>query len=433
MKWGAVLEYFTVQGGEALAGTLCLPAAKNSVLPILAASLLAADTVQINGVPRLSDVAVSLEILQCLGCTANFIGGSVRIDTRRLDAHSISPQLAGALRSSVFYLAPLLSRTGSAKIHAPGGCHLGARPIDIHLDGLTCMGASVYMRESEYILNAPNGLHGTDYTLRLPSVGATETLLMAAVAAHGDTILRGVATEPEIEDLAQFLIACGAKISGAGTRIIRVHGSEGRLHGATYSPYPDRITAATVLCAVAAAGGSVSLTGCMPRHMDATLALLSRMGCEVQTGNTSVALYSNAKLHACGEVQTNVYPAFCTDCAPLVAAALLRAQGASTVLDTIFENRFACAEGFAALGANVICTGRSLMIQGVPRLQGAALTAPDLRGGAALLIAALCAEGESHIADTGHLARGYEDIAALFTMLGGKVCASRSNEKSALL
>lgn len=326
------------------------------------------------------------------------------------------------MRSSLFYLAPMLARTGRARIGTPGGCRLGARPIDMHLSGLARMGARAEENaDGSLTLSAPDGLSGADITLRFPSVGTTETLLMAASTARGESVLRGVATEPEVTDLARFLQSAGADITGIGTRTLRVRGSD-CLMGTRYAVCPDRITAATVLCAVAGCGGEVLLTNIRSAHMAEVLRALRGAGCMISaSGEDSAALASDGTLRAAGERETGVYPAFPTDAAPLLAAALLRAEGESRVTDTIFENRFACAEGFAALGARVSVRGRTLEVRGVPRLAGAALRAPDLRGGAALVIAALQAEGESRIAEAQHISRGYEDIASLFASLGADI------------
>ncbi|MEG2923543.1 MAG: UDP-N-acetylglucosamine 1-carboxyvinyltransferase [Oscillospiraceae bacterium] len=423
------MEYLSITGKTKLSGSVHLPSAKNSVLPILAASLLCEGEVIINGVPHLSDVDVSIEILQSLGCRAKLIHGSVHINAQGVEEHFIPRHLMGAMRSSIFYLAPLLARTGFAKVHSPGGCRLGARPIDIHLDGLQHMGAQINLHGDELVLSAPNGFTGTDYTLRLPSVGATETLMMAAAAARGNTVLRGVATEPEILDLSQFLISCGAKITGVGTNTIYVQGGT-LLHGTEYTPFPDRITAATMLCAAAATGGYVRLSNCVPQHIDATLQILKRMGCEIGNANGALTLCAPTRVCGTGTLVTGAYPHFCTDAAPLMAAVLLTAKGNASITDTVFENRFTCANGFRAFGANAEQSGRDIIIKGVDKLHGASVIAPDLRGGAALVIAAMCAEGNSRVYGIEHLNRGYEDIGAIFASLGADIATVRGTNES---
>lgn len=408
-----------VDGPARLSGSVSVPGAKNSVLPILAASLLCAGPVVLRNVPRLSDVEAALEIHASLGCTAVLRGHTVTLCADGMRDGDIPHVLAARMRSSVFYLAPLLARTGRAALTAPGGCNLGPRPVDIHVDGLCAMGARVVHESGgASALTAPRGLHGADYTLRFPSVGATETLLMAACAARGVTVLRGAALEPEIVDLARFLRSAGADVTGEGTRCITVRG-RGALLGTQYDVCADRIVAATVLCAAAACGGEVIVDGCPARHLETLASLLRRAGCAVAAlGPDSVALSSDGALRGIGLVQTGVYPGFPTDMAPLLGAAVLCADGISVVRDTIFPNRFSCAKGFAAFGARCGAAGESLVVSGVGALSGARASAPDLRGGAALVIAAMNAHGESVIDQAHHIERGYEDIAALFTPLG---------------
>ena len=415
------MEKLWVRGGHKLCGNVEIPGAKNSVLPLMAASVLCRGTVTLKNVPLLSDVAASLDILQELGCAAQRNGRTLTIQAQQLQSSSIPEHLMTAMRSSLFYLAPLLARTGRAEITQPGGCKLGKRPIDIHLDGLSAMGACVHQTAEKTIVTAPDGLHGVDYTLRFPSVGATETLLMAAVTASGTTTLHGVACEPEITDLIRFLKEAGAHISGADTSVLQIEG-RALLTGATHTICPDRIVAATVLCAVAGCGGEVLLTGCEVSHLTALLPLLQKLGCTITAvGNGALCVASDGAKEALGTIATGVYPAFCTDMSPLLMAAVLKAPGFSSCIDTVFENRFACAKGFLALGAHTVGTGNALAVQGTARLHGAELMAADLRGGAALVLAAMQAQGESTIAGVEYIVRGYEDIAALFANLGAEI------------
>ena len=287
------------------------------------------------------------------------------------------------------------------------------------------MGAHITEKDGGALeVTAPDGLAGADICLRFPSVGATETLLMAAAAARGETVLRGAAVEPEVTDLVRFLQGAGADITGVGTRVLHIRGRE-LLMGTQHAVCPDRITAATVLCAVAGCGGEVLLTNTCNAHLAEVLRILRRAGCMVSvSGDSSVALASSGALRAAGGWDTGVYPSFPTDAAPLMAAALLRAQGESRVTDTIFENRFACAEGFLRLGASVNVCGRTLHVHGMDLLNGADVEAPDLRGGAALVIAALQAQGSTRVMGAEHISRGYEDIAALLAPLGARITRS---------
>lgn len=414
------MESIFVQGGRSLQGHADVPGAKNSALPLMAAAMLCDEDVTLTNVPRLSDVETSLSILRALGCTAHMDAHTVVIHAQSVQESSVPHHLMAAMRSSIFFLAPLLARTGCAKITMPGGCRLGARPIDIHLNGLAAMGACVRESGETLCVTAENGLHGADITLRLPSVGATETLLMAAVTAQGETVLRGAACEPEVQDLAAFLNAMGAQIQGAGTSCLHICGAPS-LRGVRFDVCPDRIVAATLLCAVAGCGGEVWLHRCTPSHLEALFPFLHTLGCTVCAKEDTLYLVSHGPKKGLGVLETAVYPGLPTDMAPLLAAAVLRAQGSTLLHDTVFDNRFACAEGFASLGAHAVRVGAAVRIEGVSRLYGGALEAQDLRGGAALVLAALQAQGESVIGGVEYIRRGYEDIVALFESLGADV------------
>ena len=463
---------YIITGGRPLNGTVRVPAAKNSVLPLLAASLLCSGPVRLCGVPELADVAESLALLRSAGCTAERQGADVRVDgvpgsgtlaagpagrmrasilfcapllarlgraqtvlpggctaerqgaDVRVDGVPGSGTLAagpaGRMRASILFCAPLLARLGRAQTVLPGGCRIGARPIDLHLAGLVQMGACPQLEGERLLLTAPAGLHGADITLLFPSVGATETLLLAAALAQGETTLRGAAREPEIEDLAAFLNRCGGRVQGAGTGTVRVQGVR-RLHGCSFAPLPDRITAATFACACAAAGGRVELAGCAPRLYAPVLEILEQMGCGVVRRSDAAVITRFGRLYGPGRVFTGAYPALATDAAPLLAAVLLCAEGPGSIEDVIFERRFGCAAGFAALGGRVRVEGRTLYAEPGGTLQGTVLEAPDLRGGAALVIAALAAQGRSRITHTEFIDRGYADFAQKLTALGGQI------------
>ncbi len=335
-----------ITGGMPLNGTVHIPAAKNSVLPLLAAALLCNGTVRFLQVPHLADVDTSVELLQGAGCTARWQGSDITVQgvpsTCRL-----APEAAARMRASILFCAPLLARLGRVETVLPGGCRIGARPVDLHLSGLAQMGVHCREEGERLILTAPAGLHGADITLGFPSVGATETLLLAAAAAQGETVLRGAAREPEISDLAAFLNRCGGCVQGAGTSTIRVQGRR-MLYSCSFAPMADRIVASTLACACAAAGGRVELTGCRPETYAPLLEILAQMGCRVETGPESAVITRLGALHGAGRVFTGVYPALATDAAPLLAAAMLAADSASSIEDVVFERRFGCAEGFAA-------------------------------------------------------------------------------------
>lgn len=413
-------ETIQVWGGRPLLGTVTVPKAKNSVLPLLAACLLCESTVALRQVPRLTDVECSMAILRAMGYGAQWCGRQLVVRPGQLTAAQLPVGPVGRMRAGVLFAAPVLARTGRCITTLPGGCKLGPRPIDLHLEGLAAMGAKIAQEGSRLQLRAPGGLRGVDHTLRFPSVGATETLLLAAATAHGTTVLRGAACEPEIADLAGFLNACGAKIIGAGEPVVVIHGVP-QLMGAVYTPIPDRIVAATLACAVASAGGQATLRECDPFAFAPTLGALRQAGCTVEVEKNGVTVARQGRLRGIGRVFTGVYPGLATDAAPLVAAALLGAAGPSSIEDTVFPQRFGCAEGFAAMGAAVQVEGRTLHIAPAGTLHGAEVAATDLRGGAALLVAALAAQGCTRVRSAGYIARGYENLPGLLRQLGARV------------
>lgn len=414
-------EYLRVWGGRPLFGRVRIPAAKNSVLPLLAASMLIEGETVLAQVPDLADVRQSLTIFEALGGSYQWQWGKLKLKAATEPSQGILPkQAAKAMRSSVFYLAPSLHKFGRVQTPMPGGCKLGPRPIDIHLEGLSRMGARVEWQQEELVITAPRGLRGMDYALRLPSVGATETLLMAACKAKGETILRGVAREPEVVDLANYLSSCGAVIEGAGTSVIRIRG-QAQLHGTEYVPIPDRITAATLAAAVASASGHVTLENCPSSLLEPELFVLEQAGCGIQRNEDTILVERSRPLKGVGRIYTAVYPGFSTDAAPVIAAALLTAAGRSAIEDTVFENRFACADGFVNMGANACRVGRAVEIQGVRSLVGGKLYGTDLRGSAALVVAALAAKEESKVYGIEHIRRGYKDLPATLQALGASV------------
>ena len=429
IPWGIFCEMgaafmenrIVVTGGRPLNGAVRIPAAKNSVLPLLAASMLCGE-VRLRAVPRLSDVAASLALLRGAGCAARWEGEDILVSGTPQNS-SLPGQTAEQMRASILFCAPLLAKLGRAETSLPGGCNIGARPIDLHLAGLRQMGAVEWEAgPGRLVLTAPSGLHGAEITLRFPSVGATETLVLAAACARGTTVLRGAAREPEIADLAAFLNRCGAHIQGAGSSTLCIEGRR-NLSGCVFSPLPDRIFASTLACAVAAAGGRAELSGCPASLYAPVLEILEQMGCRVEKGGDSVRLSRFGRLYGAGRVFTGVYPALATDAAPLLAAAMLCAEGESSIEDVVFERRFGCAEGFERLGGRVDRSGRVLSVGPLPEsgLRGTTLTAPDLRGGAALVVAALSAQGKSFVEETRHIDRGYAGLCEVLASLGGRI------------
>ncbi len=413
------MSQLLARGGRRLEGEVAVQGAKNSVLPILAATLLTADEVELRGCPRLRDVDAAIRILKSLGCEARWEGDSLLVDTAGLKSWSISDILMREMRSSAIFLGAILARCCQADLSYPGGCELGPRPIDLHLAGLRGMGAEIRECGGALLCRASR-LLGRDLVLSLPSVGATENLMLAACGAEGTTTIANAAREPEIVDLQSFLNACGGRVSGAGTSTISVEGGR-PLHGCSYRIMPDRVVAATYLCAAAAAGGSVYLRNAREEHLSAVTAVLREAGCGIRPDTEGIACCCTGRLRAVRPVRTAPYPGFPTDAQAILMGALLRSQGATVFEETIFENRYRHVDEFVRMGANIRTAGRVAVVTGVERLQGAPVRCTDLRGGAALCVVALAAEGETEISEISHIDRGYEDIARDLRALGADI------------
>lgn len=408
------MDYFRITGGRPLRGTLRVHGAKNSALPLLAATLLAEGESILRRCPDLTDVRTALSILACLGCRVCREGDAVRVDTSTLAGCQIPDGLMGRMRASVLFLGALLARTGQARSGWPGGCALGARPIDLHIRAFQALGARVLDREGGLFCESPC-LRGRRLCLPLPSVGATENAMLCACGACGVTEICNAAREPEIADLQGFLRAMGAEVTGGGTDRVIIRGGR-PLRPADYSVMPDRIVAATALCAVASAGGEGELMDLRPRDLEPVLAALEAAGCRILRGHDRVCIRAEGPLRGIGRLTTGPWPGFPTDAQPLLAAALAGGEGVTEIVETVFERRFRYAAGLRAMGADLTVEGSTARVTGRP-LHGAAAEAPDLRGGAALTIAALGARGESRITGLPHIDRGYrrleEDLGAL--------------------
>lgn len=414
------MDIWHIHGGQRLEGVSFVQGSKNASLPILAASILAPLRCELHNVPKLRDVDAALRILRHLGCQAEQWGNEVYIDSTALSGCCIPHQLMEEMRSSVIFMGALIARCGEARLSLPGGCQLGKRPIDLHLAALRKMGADIQEDGAE-ISCRESKLHGADILLPFPSVGATENAMLAACGAKGETVIYGAAREPEIVALQEYLRATGAEISGAGSGTIRIGGMRPKDH-AVIRIIPDRIVASTIACAAAAVGGNVELRGIDPKHFSTVLHFLNKAGCDIISSNRSACIRSNGKLRGIGEVVTEPYPGFPTDAQPVLMAAVLRAQGRTVIRETIFENRFRQVPELRRLGADISCIGQTAEIRGVERLRGNALTATDLRGGAAMIVAGLAAEGETVICDDGHVTRGYENFDARLRALGAEIC-----------
>lgn len=409
-----------IHGGRRLTGEWRVHSAKNAVLPIMAASILTEEATRLEGCPELVDVAYMADILRTLGCRIHSGDGALTIDPQGLNRHEMPDALAKKIRSSIFLLGSILARFRKATVTFPGGCEIGLRPIDLHLSGLRQLGVDV--REEGGLIRC-DGRHMRAGTVHFdyPSVGATENVMMAAVLLKDRTVLSNVAREPEIVDLQNLLNAMGARISGAGTHTVTVEGVE-RLHGVSYQPMPDRIVAGTLLAAAAATGGDVRLTNVPSRDLYAVFTKLREMGCEIDEEESAARLRAPQRLTAFQQLQTQPHPGFPTDMQAQMLALAAMAKGTSVVVENVFENRFAHAGDLNRMGANVLVNGRTAVVQGVEALYGAHVTARDLRGGAALVIAGLAAHGETLVERAGLIDRGYERLEEMLNALGADIC-----------
>lgn len=402
-----------------LSGEVTIHGAKNSVLPILAATLLCGTPCVLHNCPDILDVTHTLAILRSLGCETERRGASVYIDPRGCAGHSVPPELAASMRASSLFLGALLARQGEALLSLPGGCPIGARPVDYHLLAFRALGAEVAQTDDTIHCRARK-LTGAKISLPGPSVGATENAMLAAAGAEGITVIENAACEPEIVDLAGFLTAGGAKITGAGTGRVTVAGGQ-PLTGATYTILPDRIETATFLCACAACGGALTLRRTTPPLAEPILSSLTESGCRIACTHDTIQISCTGPLTACRPVVSRPYPGFPTDAMPVLLAAQLRARGQTAFTETIFENRFGYVRELRKLGAQLQQDENTVCLHGTPQLHAAQLFAEDLRGGAALVLAAMQAEGESTIFGVKHIERGYDTLEAALQSAGARL------------
>ena len=413
------MDKLLIQGGTPLSGEVAMSGAKNAALPILCACLLTADPLNLKNVPHLNDISTMLRLIGQMGVEVTMDGNDgLILDSRGLNNPTAPYDMVKTMRASILVLGPLLARCGEAKVSLPGGCAIGARPVDQHIKGLQAMGAEIHV-ENGYVHAKASRLKGARIVTDMVTVTGTENLMMAAVLADGETIIENAAREPEVVDLANCLMAMGARISGAGTDSIRIQGVE-RLHGATHSIMPDRIETGTYLCAAAATGGNVRLTRTSASFLDAVIAKLRETGCEVTSENDAIMLKAPQRLKAVG-IRTEPYPAFPTDMQSQFMAINCVADGTAVVRETIFENRFMHAVELVRLGADIKIEGNNALVTGVPHLDGATVMATDLRASASLVIAGLVAQGETLIERIYHLDRGYERIEEKLIKLGASV------------
>jgi UDP-N-acetylglucosamine 1-carboxyvinyltransferase len=420
------LDSFLIEGGFPLKGVLEVSGSKNAALPIVMASIAVDDEVTFTNVPDLRDIHTTIRLLNILGREATLEDGRIVVKNGELGIEA-PYDLVKTMRASVLCLGPLLARKGEAKVSLPGGCAIGARPVDQHLTALEKMGA-VFDLEKGYIHGVcPHGLKGAHIRFDFPTVGGTENVLMAACLAEGETVLENVAREPEIVDLANFLNRCGAKIEGQGTTVIRVQGVR-RLYGCTYSIMPDRIEAGTFLIAAGVTGGELLIHNCPLEDMSAVVDKLRDVGMIIEETSDGVLVRRGPNgLHAV-DISTRPHPGFPTDMQAQFMVLLCCAQGAGLVKENIFENRFMHVQELVRMGAHIQVNGSSAMVRGVERLTGAPVMASDLRAGAALVLAGLAAEGETRVQRIYHIDRGYEHLVEKLTAVGAHICRVRESE-----
>lgn len=409
-----------VKGGIKLGGEINLQGAKNSALPILAATLVTKGESVIHNCPRLCDVNSALRILSHLGLYCKREKDSVTVKSDGLKTSQITQKLMRSMRSSIVFLGAVVANCGQCSLSLPGGCELGPRPVDMHIAALRKMGVEVVENYPEIECKTPNGIKGANILLPFPSVGATENIILAACKAKGKTVIKNAAREPEITDLATFLKKCGAKISGEGTSTIVIEGVK-ELYGCEYSVMPDRIAAATFMSAAAITNGSIAIKNVNPQDLESTNEVFDSMGCNVYSYCDTLYLTSKKPLRAVKIIKTMPYPGFPTDAQAIIAAPLCIAQGTSVIVENIFENRFCYTAELSRMGADIKTQGKIAVIEGVKKLGGATLYATDLRGGAAMIIASLAAYGESEIYDIAHIDRGYDSIENTLSLLGADI------------
>ncbi len=414
------MDKFVINGGNALRGEIPVNGSKNSALPALAAALLTAEPVTLHRIPRVRDIRTMQRLLVDVGARVDIEDNAVRLEASKIVSPEAPYELVKTMRASSLVLGPLVARAGRARVSLPGGCAIGARPINLHIFGLEQLGARIHQSHGYIEAAAPEGLRGATVHFDRITVTGTEDLMMAAVLAKGETVLRNAAREPEVVDLADLLSKMGAKIEGAGTSTIRIQGVE-QLGGAEHTIIPDRIEAGTFMVAGAITGGDVTVTECNPEHVGALVAKLQQAGADVtQPAADSVRVRAGGKLRSV-DMTTEEYPGFATDLQAQYMALMTQAEGIAIIVETIFENRFMHAQEMARMGANIRVDGKQAMVAGPRALTGAGVIASDLRASASLVLAALVAKGETVIDRVYHIDRGYEKIEQKLAAAGARI------------
>ena len=416
------MQKFIINGGRRLRGELTLQGSKNSSLPIMAASLLCCGECTLHSCPGLTDVYAASRILNCVGCKCSFSDNTAVIDSAAVDETAISEDLMREMRSSIIFMGAMLGRTGECTVSVPGGCELGPRPIDMHISALRKMGIDIRENGGSIICKASSGrAKGAKISLAFPSVGATENVILCAVTAEGETVINNAAREPEICDLCGFLRSCGADITGDGESRVTIHGKK-QLHSCEYTIMPDRIAGATYLSMTAATRGEIILTNACIPEMEPFLSVLEQTGCSIYTSDRKIYLRSGSRLTAIKDrIRTMPHPGFPTDAQAVLMAALAAADGTSVFEENIFDCRYRHTDDLVKMGADIQVMGKIAVVKGREKLRGAKVEATDLRGGAAMVIAALGAEGTSEITKICHIDRGYEKIEEAVSILGGDI------------
>ena len=418
------MKSYIIEGGKKLEGTVKISGSKNASLPILAATILSERTNKLYNVPQIKDTKTTLEILKLLGCKIKQNSGKIEINSKHITKTEIPEHLMREMRSTVIMAGALLGRFKEVTFSYPGGCDIGSRPIDLHINAFKKLGVEI-TEEAGFIKCKANKIIGTNIDLDFPSVGATENIILATVLSTGTTTINNAAMEPEIIDMVQFLKKMGAKIQGEGTNQIIIDGVE-KLSGVSYNIMPDRIEAGTILCAVAATGGNVTLDNVMPEHLTAVINKLEETGCKIEINNKKITLNAPKKLKSI-DIKTMTYPGFPTDLQQIFATMLVKASGTSIIVENIFESRYKYISELRKMGAKVTVEGKTAIIKGARKINATTVVCTDLRGGAALVIAGLMAKGKSRVENIGYIQRGYENLENKLGILGAKIKLEESN------
>ena len=418
------MKSYIIEGGKKLEGTVKISGSKNASLPILAATILSEKTNKLYNVPQIKDTKTTLEILKLLGCKIKQNSGKIEINSKHITKTEIPEHLMREMRSTVIMAGALLGRFKEVTFSYPGGCDIGSRPIDLHINAFKKLGVEI-TEEAGFIKCKANKIIGTNIDLDFPSVGATENIILATVLSTGSTTINNAAMEPEIIDMVQFLKKMGAKIQGEGTNQIIIDGVE-KLSGVSYNIMPDRIEAGTILCAVAATGGNVTLDNVMPEHLTAVINKLEETGCKIEINNKKITLNAPKKLKSI-DIKTMTYPGFPTDLQQIFATMLVKASGTSIIVENIFESRYKYISELRKMGAKNTVEGKTAIIKGARKINATTVVCTDLRGGAALVIAGLMAKGKSRVENIGYIQRGYENLENKLGSLGAKIKLEESN------